>query len=96
MTITLAQALTIVPLASIKAELRIRPTEVSQDELLSEQIHSAANFVSESTGRGAADLAVVRPAIVSAVRTLYDGGKVIGPNAAFNALMDPFRSYKAG
>ena len=91
--LTQAEALTLVDLAAIKRELRIPENETSHDKLLSEQIFSAANFVQESTGADLTDLAVLRPAIVSAVRSQYDGGAEIGPDAAHNSWMAPFRSY---
>ena len=66
----------------------------AHDTLLSEQIHSAANFVSKSTGAELADLPALRPAIVAAVRRLYDGLHEVTPNAAHNAWMAPYRSFK--
>ena len=92
--LTQAEALTLVPLESIRSELRI--PDDSHDKLLSEQIFSAANFVQQTTGLALADMQPVRAAIVSAVRDLYNGEQKIGPNAAAFSLLAPFRSFKAG
>ena len=92
MNLTQDQALKIVSLDSIRMELRI--PDGAHDTLLSEQIHSAANFVSKSTGAELADLPALRPAIVAAVRRLYDGLHEVTPNAAHNAWMAPYRSFK--
>ena len=89
--LTQAEALTLVSLATIRAELRI--PDDSHDELLSGQIHDAANYVSETTGLGLDDLAPLRAAIVAAVRDMYNGVQQIGPNAAAYGWLSPFRSY---
>ena len=94
MAITSAQALAAVSVASMKIELRIPANETSHDALLTAQIVAAAGFAAESTGREGDDLADLRPAIVSAVRLQYDGYRDIGPSAAHNAWLAPFRSYK--
>ena len=54
--ITEAEALTVLPLSAMKTELRIPATESSHDTLLSQQIHNAANFAAQSSGRALADL----------------------------------------
>ena len=106
--LTQSEALGIVDLAAIKSELRIpgftipadptaaaaaKAAEKEHDDLLSGQIHDAANFVQESTGAALADLPALRPAIIATVRRLYDGLQEVTPNAAHNAWMAPFRSY---
>ena len=83
-----------VGLASMKDELRIPPGETSHDDLLTGQIHDAANFVQQATGRTLADLGVMRPAIVSTVRDAYNGTREIGPEAAANTFLSVYRSYK--
>ena len=88
-----SEALGIVSLDSMKNELRIPPGTPEHDALLTEQIHAAANFVAKSTGVGLSDLHLVRPAIVSAVRNLYDGYIEISPASSAFAWMAPFRSY---
>ena len=93
--ISLQDALGIVSLATMKDELRIPAGEASHDVLLSGQIHSAANFCATATGRDLADLAVLRPAIVSLCRELYDGNRELSPRASAFAWLQPFRSYKA-
>ena len=107
--LTQSEALGIVDLTAIKAELRIpgftipadptaaaaaKAAEKEHDDLLSGQIHDAANFVSETTGLGLDDLAPLRAAIVSAVRDMYNGVQQIGPNAAAYGWMTPYRSFK--
>ena len=92
--ITEAEALAVVSLATMKDELRIPAAEVEHDALLTRQIHDAANFAARSTGVILADLHLLQPAIVSAVRQNYDGYREIRPTEAFYALMAPFRSYK--
>ena len=94
MILTREQALTIVSLSTMKLELRIPESETSHDELLAGQIHDAVNFVSRATGRTLADLPVLRPAIVSTVRDVYNGVREIGPDAAANVFLSVFRSYK--
>ena len=89
--ITPAEALTILPLALIKDELRIPSAETSHDILLTSQIVSAVSFVSQSTDVALADLPALRPAIVAAVRSQYDGGQEIRETAAAYAWMAPFR-----
>ena len=96
MPVSESVALAVLSVSSMKAELRIPPTETSQDALLTAQIISAVSFVSESTGRAVTDLAGLEASIVSAVRQLYDGLPEVTENAAHNAWLDPFRSYKAG
>ena len=93
--ITEAQALSLVSLDSMKTELRIPLSESAHDALLSEQIHSAASFVMESTGLALADMPAVRPAIIAGVRSQYDGRPELGPLSAVFAWAQPFRSYKA-
>ena len=95
-TITESQALAVVGLAHMKDELRIEATETSHDALLTRQIHDAANYAARTTGAALTDLHLLRPAIVSAVRQLYDGLHELSPDAAAYGWMDPFRSYKAG
>ena len=95
--ITENEALSILSVANMKEELRIPATETSHDGLLSRQIHDAANYAAKSTGVALADLHLLRPAIVSAVRQIYDGLHELSPNAAAYAWMEPYRartSYK--
>ena len=94
MNLTQAEALTIVSLDSMKTELRIPLSEVSHDALITSQLVAAVNFVARSTGLALADLPPLRPAIVFAVRSLYDGPREIGPRSATYAWMQPFRSYR--
>ena len=94
--ITEAQALIVVPLATMKDELRIPAAEVSHDALLTNQILSAVSHVSRRTGATGDALLPLRAAAVAVVRALYDGQQEITPNAAHNALMRPFESYEAG
>ena len=93
MIITEKEALSVVSLATMRSELRI--PDDSADALLSGQIHDAANYVSQSTGLGLDDLAPLRAAIVAAVRSQYDGAAKLGPDAAHNSWMAPYRSYVA-
>ena len=102
MSLTQAEALTIVSLDSMRTELRIppvdplRPTEGTEhDGLITSQIHSAASFVMESTGAALADLPPLRPAIVSLCRELYDGYRELSPTATAFAWLQPYRSYAA-
>ena len=67
--------------------------EAAHDSFLSGQIRSAVEFVMESTGADLAELPTMRPSIVSAVRTMYDGRHEITRDAAHNVWMQPFRSY---
>ena len=62
----------------------------------SSKFFSAANFVQETTGAALADMQPLRSAIIGVVRDLYNGSQQVGPTAAFNTWMAPFRSYKAG
>ena len=94
MSITQTEALAIVSLDSMKTELRIPLSEVEHDALLTDQIHAAANFVSQSTGRPLADLHLLRAAIVFTVREMYDGYRELSPTAAAYAWMAPYRAYK--
>ena len=91
MSITQTEALAIVDLVTMKTELRIPLSEASHDLLLSAQIHDAANFAARSTGVALADLHLLRPAIVAAVRQVYNGGQEIRETAATYAWMAPFR-----
>ena len=99
--ITEAEALAVVSLASMRTELRfppinpLKPDEGTEhDVLITRQIHDAANFAARSTGVALADLHLLRPAIIAAVRQNYDGYREIRPTEAFYALLAPFRSYK--
>ena len=94
--ITESEALAVVSLATMKEELRIPAAEVEHDDMLTRQIHDSANFAARSTAVALADLHLLRPAIVAAVRDMYNGGQQITQHAAVNAWMTPFRSYKAG
>lgn len=91
MTITQAEALTIVSLDSMKTELRIQLSETAHDALLSEQIHSAAIHAAKTTGVARAELPLLRAAIVSSVRAMYDGNRELSPNAATYAWLQPFQ-----
>lgn len=93
--ITEAQALSLVSLDSMKIELRIPISEVSHDALITSQLVAAVNFVARSTGLPLADLPPLRPAIIAAVRSLYDGYRELGPLSSVYGWMQPFRSYKA-
>ena len=72
------------------------PDITEHDSLLARQITDATNFIATSTGVAMADLPALRPAIVSAVRELYDGYRELSPIASTYGWMAPFRSYKAG
>ena len=106
MNVTLADALSVVSLETVKQELRIPPfavpadpaaqaaaaaTQKEHDDFLIGQITAAVSFVSRSTGLELADLP--RPAIISAVRDMYNGVQRIGPNAAAYGWLTPYRSY---
>ena len=93
--LTESEALMIVSLDHVKLELRIPADILEHDQLLTDQIKNAVNFVMKSTGLDEADLPAVRQAAVSIVRAFYDGQHEVTPNAAHNTWMDPFRSYKA-
>ena len=107
MNVTLADALSVVSLETVKQELRIPPFSVPEDpaaaaavaaaqkehdDFLIGQLRDAVAFVSQSTGLELADLP--RPAIISAVRDMYNGVQQIGPNAAAYGWMTPYRSFK--
>ena len=90
-----AEALIVLPLATMKDELRIPSTESSHDDLITGQIVSAVSFVSESTGATGDALLPLRAAIVAAVRSQYNGTAALGESASFHGWMAPFRSYKS-
>ena len=92
MAITETEALQILPLLTMRAELRI--PDDSHDDLVTGQIVAAMNFISELTGRGYSDLGnpALRSAAILLVRQLYNGYNEIKPNAAFYALIDPYRN----
>ena len=92
--ITETDALAVLPLATMKLELRIDASITDHDALITSQIVAAVSFAAQSTGVALRDLP--RSAVVSAVRTMYDGGPVVEQTAAHNSWMEPFRSYKAG
>ena len=92
MAVTQAQALAVVSLESMKAELRIEQTETSHDALLTAQIVNAVSYVSEATGRAVDDLGELRQAIVSIVREQYDGRRELPKFTTFDSWLDPFRS----
>ena len=92
MPVTEAEALAVLSLATMKLELRIEASETSHDALLTAQIVNAVSYVSEATGREAADLAELRPSIVAVVREQYDGRRQLPERATFDAWMDPYRS----
>lgn len=92
MILTETEALTIVSLETMKTELRIPLSETSHDVLLSQQIHNAANFAAQSTGRGLADLPPLRAAIIAAARDQYNGYREVSEDAAAFAWMEPYRS----
>ena len=94
--ITQAQALLIVPLATMKDELRIPPDILEHDALLAGQITDATNFIATATGVALADLPALRPAITSACRELYDGYRELKEDSAVYGWLAPFRSYKTG
>lgn len=90
--ITQAEALLILPLSTMKDELRIPVDILEHDDLLARQITDATNFIATATGVVLADLPALRPAIVAAVRAQYDGEREITPNAAHNSWLDIYRS----
>ena len=92
--ITQAEALLIVPLATMKDELRIPVDITDHDVLLARQITDAVSFVSKSTGATGDDLLPLRPAAVSFVRELYDGYRELPPDSAGFGWMSVYRSYK--
>ena len=94
--ITEAQALGIVSLETMKAELRIPLAETAHDALLTRQITDAVVFVAQATGATGDGLLPLRAAAVAVVRALYDGQSEISRNASHSALLAPFRSYEAG
>ena len=91
MPITATEALSVVSLASMKTELRIPATETEHDVLIAGQIHNAVNYVATSTGADLAGLPRLRPAIVSAVRSQYDGNRELSPDSAVFSWLEPFR-----
>ena len=108
MNVTLAEALGVVSLETVKQELRIPPfsvpedpvaaaaaaaTQKSHDDFLSGQILAAVQYVKETTGVALADLPQVRPAIIASVRSQYDGNREITKDAAHHAWLQPYRSY---
>ena len=76
---TLAEALQIVDLDTIKLELRIADSETAHDSLLTGQIHDAANFVQQMTGAKLAN--VPRLAVIAAVR---GAASFCGPHTGSN------------
>ena len=78
----------------MKTELRIPLTEVEHDDMLTRQIHDSANFAARSTAVALADLHLVRSAIISTVRQIYDGYRELSQDSTAFGLMAPFRSYK--
>ena len=98
MAVTEADALGVLGLETMKNELRI-PLDIHEhDDLITKQIASAVSHVARTTGATAqviAEQTALRSAAVLLARTLYDGEREIRPNAAFNLLMRPYRSYKA-
>ena len=71
MNITQAEALSIVSLDSMKTELRIPLTEAEHDALITEHIHSAANYVATATAVALADLIPLRASLLrSLVRSM--------------------------
>ena len=94
--ISLAAALVVLPLATMKLELRIDDAITEHDDLISRQIQSAVSFVSRTTGATGDDLLPLRSAAIAVARDLYDGYREVTPNAASNAWMEPFKSYERG
>ena len=94
--ITLSAALLILPLDDMKLELRIDSAITEHDDLISKQIQSAVSYVSRTTGAEGDNLLPLRLAVAAVVRDLYDGYREIRPNAASDALMQPYKSYGAG
>ena len=86
------EALVLLPILTMRAELRI--PDDSHDDLITGQIVAAWNYISEMTGRGYSDLGnpALRSAAILLVRQLYNGYNEIKPNAAFYALIDPYRN----
>ena len=94
MNITQAEALSIVSLDSMKTELRIPLTEAEHDALITEHIHSAANYVATATAVALADLIPLRASIIAFARSLYDGNRELSPTASGFGWMSVYRSYK--
>ena len=100
--ITKTEALQILPLATMKTELRIPfdpanpAVGAEHDELITGQILSALNFVSAATDRteaGELDKPALRSAAILLCRVLYNGEREIRKNAAMYHLMGPFKSF---
>ena len=94
--ITEAEALVVLPLLTMKDELRIPATEASHDDLLTGQIVSAVSHVSRRTDKTGDALLPLRAAAVAIVRDLYDGYRDVGPHASHHSWLAPFISYERG
>ena len=86
------EALNLLPVDLLRMELRI--PDNSHDKLLTAQIVASMNFISEATGRGAADLdnPALRSAAIILCRQFYNGYREIRPTEAFWAILDPYRN----
>ena len=91
----------ILPLATMKTELRIEASIVEHDDLLTGQIESAVNFVDMLTDFGVAEKAaadvppVFRAAAVIVARRLYDGADSWFPTFALYQLIRPMLKLTA-
>ena len=88
-----AQGLLVLPLASMKDELRIPASETSHDALLTRQIVDAVSFVSKLASATTADERMeLRMAAVAVCRDLYNGNREVSEHATGLSWMDPYRS----
>ena len=90
MKITEAKALAVLPMETMKSELRVLEDEHAHDVLITSQIVSAVSYLSVATGR-VADAQYLRMAAVALVRELYDGRGSMPDNPAWAAWAEPFR-----
>lgn len=90
MKITEAKALAVLPLETMKSELRVLEDEHAHDVLITSQIVSAVSYLSVATGR-VADAKYLRMAAVALVREIYDGRGSLPDNPAWAAWAEPFR-----
>ena len=89
--ITEAQALGVVSLAMMKAELRIEQSETAHDALITSQILAAVSYLAAAAGVADAKLGGLKMATVALVLDLYDGQRELPANPTFAAFADVFR-----
>ena len=89
-----AAALVVLPLSTMKLELRIDDAITEHDGLIIGQIQSAVSFVARSTGAEGDDLLPLRAAAISLCRELYDGNRELSPRSTVYGLLEAFQSYK--